>query len=62
MRVVFLAGNIKDSSIVIKVIGRVVVYERYFRCKKQKQKHLSNIHSNISTSRKASKQHSTKYF
>ena len=30
-------------------------YERYFKCKKHKQKHLSNIPPNISISKKASK-------
>ena len=46
-----------ESSIVIEVIGRVLpfFYERYFKCKKHKQKHLSNIQPNISTSKKASK-------
>ena len=47
------------SSIVIEAIGTVLFiyffYERYFKCKKHKQKHLSNIQLNISTSKKASK-------
>ena len=48
---------------VIEAIGTVLFfYERYFKCKKHKQKHLSNIQPNILTSKKASKQHSTKYF
>ena len=28
-------------------------YERYFKCKKHKQKHLSNIQPNISISKKS---------
>ena len=45
------------SSIVIEVIRTVLFffYERYFKYKKHKQKHLSNIQPNISTSKKASK-------
>ena len=40
------------SSIVIEVIGRVIFfYKRYFKCKKHKQNHLSNIQPNISTSK-----------
>ena len=45
----------ENSSIVIEAIGTVFIlffYERYFKCKKQKQKHLSNIQPNISTSKK----------
>ena len=47
-----------SSSIVIEAIGTVLViyafiylfifYERYFKCKKHKQKHLSNIQPDIS--------------
>ena len=38
----------------IEVIGTVLFfYERYFKCKKHKQKHLSNIQLNISTSKKS---------
>ena len=40
------------SSIVIEVIGIVFLYEIYFKCKKHKQKDLSNIQLNISTSKK----------
>ena len=42
-----------SSSIVMMVIETVLFfYERYFKCKKHKQKHLSNIQPNISTSKK----------
>ena len=38
---------------VIEAIGTVLFfYERYFKCKKHKQKHLSNIQPNVSTSKK----------
>ena len=42
------------SSVVIEIIGTVLFffYERYFKCKKHKQKHLSNIQPNISTNEK----------
>ena len=45
------------SSIVIEVIEAVLIsfHERYFKCKKHKQKHVSNIQPNISTSKKTSK-------
>ena len=47
------------SSIDIEGIRKVFVlfffYERYFRYKKHKQKHLSNIQPNISISKKTSK-------
>ena len=48
------------SSIDIEGIRTVFVlyfffYERYFKCKKHKQKHLSNIQPDISKSKKASK-------
>ena len=46
------------SSLVIEVIRTVFIfiffYERYFKCKKHKQKHLSNVQLNISISKKAS--------
>ena len=43
------------SSIVIEVIRAVSIffYERYFKCKKHKQKHLSNIQLNISKQKKS---------
>ena len=50
--------NVNDnlSSIDIEGIRTVFVlyffYERYFKCKKHKQKHLSNIQPNISISKK----------
>ena len=54
--------NVNDnlSSIDIEGIRTVFVlyfffYERYFKCKKHKQKHLSNIQPNIFISKKASK-------
>ena len=53
--------NVNDnlSSIDIEGIRTVFVlyffYERYFKCKKHKQKHLSNIQPNISISKKTSK-------
>ena len=51
------------SSLVTEAIGTVLFfYEGYFKYKKHKQKHLSSIQPNIFTSRKTSKQHSTKYF
>ena len=42
------------SSVVIEIIGTVLFffYERYFKCKKHKQKHLSNIQPNISKQKK----------
>ena len=47
------------SSIDIEGIRTVFVlyffYERYFKYKKHKQKHLSNIQPNISISKKTSK-------
>ena len=54
------------SSIVIEVIRTVFIYffyGRYFKCKKHKQKHLSNIQSDISISKKKhlSNIHSKKY-
>ena len=44
------------SSIVIEVI-RIVsfIYERYFKCKKQKQKHLSNMQPDISKQKSTNK-------
>ena len=43
----------QTSSIVTEAIGTVLFfYERYFKCKKHKQKHLSNIQPNISISKK----------
>ena len=39
------------SSIVIEVIRTVSIfffYKRYFKCKKHKQKHISNIQPDIS--------------
>ena len=39
------------SSIDIEVTGTVFFYERYFKCKKHKQKHLSNIQLDISKQR-----------
>ena len=40
------------SSIVIEVIRTVFIflffYQRYFKCKKHKQKHLSSIQTDIS--------------
>ena len=39
------------SSIDIEVIRTVFFYERYFKCKKHKQKHLSNIQPDISKQR-----------
>ena len=39
------------SSIVIEVIRTVSIflfYKRYFKCKKRKQKHISNIQPDIS--------------
>ena len=54
------------SSIVIEVIRAVLIfvffYERYFKCKKHKQKHLSNIQPDISKEKKhLSNIHSNKY-
>ena len=44
------------SSIVIEFIRTVFFfYERYFKCKKHKQEHLSDIQPYISISKKASK-------
>ena len=46
------------SSIVIEVIGTVsffFFYERYFKCKKDKEKHLSNIQPDISKQTKTFK-------
>ena len=42
------------TRIVIAVVGTVLLffYERYFKCKKQKQKYLSNIQPNISINKK----------
>ena len=46
--------KLKLSSIVIEAIEAVLFfYERYFKCKAHKEKHLSKIQSNISTSKKA---------
>ena len=46
------------SSIDIEVIRTVFIlfyffYERYFKCKKYEQKHLSNIQQNISINKKS---------
>ena len=65
-RLIALSGQIASSntylsSIVIEVIETVLFlcfyffYERYFKCKKYKQKHLSNIQPNISINKKAPK-------
>ena len=52
------------TSIVIEIIRTVffIFYERYFKCKKHKQKHLSNIQQNIFIRKKASKYHSFKQY
>ena len=42
----------EKSSIVIEVIRTGFFYEIYFRCKKHKQKHLSNIQPDISKQKK----------
>ena len=46
------------SSIVVEVIRTVSIffYERYFKCLKQKQKHLSNIQPDISKQKNPTKQ------
>ena len=54
------------SSIDIEVIRTVFIsiffYERYFKCKKHKQKHLSNIQPDISKQKNhLSNIHSNKY-
>ena len=43
------------SSIVIEVIRTAFIffYERYFKCEKHKQKHLSDIQPNISKQKKS---------
>ena len=50
-----LARNCGFSSNSIEVIRRAYClyffYERYFKCEKQKQKHLSDIQPNISISK-----------
>ena len=50
------------SSIVIEVIRTVFIflffYQRYFKCKKHKQKHLSSIQTDISKQKKHLKHHS----
>ena len=61
LRIYQLRIECKDwSSMVIEAIGTVLFLffyflffcERYFKCKKHKQKHLSNIQPNVSTSKK----------
>ena len=48
------------SSIVIEVIRKVLFFsKRYFKCKKHKQKHLSNIQPDISKQKK--KKHKQKH-
>ena len=42
----------EESSIVIEVIRTGFFYEIYFKCKKHKQKHLSNIQPDISKKKK----------
>ena len=41
------------SSIVIEVIETVFFFMKDFKCKKHKQKHLSNMQPDISTSKKS---------
>ena len=48
-------ANDNLSNIDIEGIRTVFFYERYFKGKKHKQKHLSNIQPNISISKKTSK-------
>ena len=49
--------NDNDSNKQLRVSGQflfyIFFYERYFKCKKHKQKHLSNIQPNISISKKS---------
>ena len=51
--------TLQKSSIAIEAVGTVLFiylfYERYFKCKKHKQKHISNIKPDISISKKAPK-------